>query len=201
MHASYLHMDIPTTIMCIRHGHILHHMHLIMCIRHGHMDIPHYHHVCKVCVHLIIHMDIPIPVMCIRHGHASYHLHGHTYYYHVYKACVTSYHHMDTPTTIMCIRHGHILSSHGHTYYHHVYKAWAHLIITWTYLLPSIFFFFFCTCLVLCFNRVEVKKVSVLYRLLQLAFLRNSSSLALPLYSNQWKKCRSMAEALVLFLT
>ena len=125
MHASYLHMDISTTIMYVWHACIL--------FPHGHT---HYHHVCMVCMHLITTSIYPLP-SCMHDMHASYlHInipttimhvwharilsqHGHTHYHHVCMACMhlistwtyalpscmygihASYHHMDIPTTIM----------------------------------------------------------------------------------------------------
>ena len=119
MHASYHHMDIPTTIVYVWHA----------CILSPH-EHTHYHHVCMAC------MRITSP-------------HGHTHYHHVYMACMhlistctnlppscmydmhASYLYMNIPTTIMYVRYvSCILSLHGHNNYYHVCKVCVHLITT-----------------------------------------------------------------------
>ena len=150
MHASYLHMDIPTTITYLWYACNL--------SPHGYT---HYHHVCMVRRHLIstwtyplpscmygmhasyLHMDIPTTIMYVRHA-CILSPHGHTHYHHVCMvnmhhistwtyippSCMWGMHasfvHMDIPTTIMYVWYACILSPHGHTHYHHVYMYGIH---------------------------------------------------------------------------
>ena len=96
MRASYLHMDIPTTIMyvwqaCILHTHYHHVCMACILSPHGHS---YYHHVCMACMHLISTWTHLLP-SCMYGMHASYL-------------------HMDIHTTIMYVWHACILSPHGH---------------------------------------------------------------------------------------
>ena len=143
MHASYLHMDTPTTIMYIWHACIL--------SPHGHN---HDHHVCMACVHLISSWTYPPSIMYVSHA-CILSPHGHPHYHHVCIACMhristwtyqlpsymygmhASYLLMDMPTTIMCVRHACTLSPHGYTDYHHVSMACMHHISACIYPLPS----------------------------------------------------------------
>ena len=117
MHASYLRMDIPTTIMYVWHAWILPphgHTHFHHVCRHACILSPHehtyYHHVCMTCMHLISTWTNPLP-SCMYDMHASYLL-------------------MNIPTTIMYVWHACILSPHEHAHYHHVCMACLHLIST-----------------------------------------------------------------------
>ena len=133
MHASYLHMDILTTIMCVWHACIL--------FPQGHT---HYHHVlistckphvCMACMHLISTWTIPTTIMYVWHA-CILSPHGHTHYHHVCKVCM---HLISTWTYSLpsCMYGMHILSPQGHTHYHHVCMVCMHLISTWIYSLPS----------------------------------------------------------------
>ena len=120
IHASYFHMDIPTTLMYVWHAGIL--------SPQGHT---HYHHVCMSCMHLISTWTYPLP-SCIYGIHVSYlHMDIPTSIIYIY-VMHASYLHMDIPNTIMYLWHPCILSPHGHTHYNHVCMACMHLISTWT---------------------------------------------------------------------
>ena len=110
MHASYLHMDIPTTIRYLWYACIL--------SPHGQS---HHHHVYGMHASYL-HMDIPTTIMYLWFA-CILSLHGHTHYPHVCKKCVhlistwtspppsrmygihAAYLHMDIPTIIMYVRH------------------------------------------------------------------------------------------------